>query len=92
MSARPNPASYMIHFAWSKPLQQAGTLRLFTINGVLVREISVDAGRPGTDMYVADLAPGNYIALLEAGQQRYVKMVIIQRAASILPVRRSERQ
>ncbi len=88
MSARPNPASYVIHFAWTKPLQQAGILRLFTLNGVLAREIPVDAGRPGTDMYVADLASGNYIALLDAGQQRYVKMVLIQRAATSVPIRR----
>ena len=82
MSSRPNPASYVIHFAWIKPLQQAGILRLFMLNGVLAGEIPVAASLTGTDMYVADLIPGNYIAVLDAGPQRYVKTVSIQRSAN----------
>lgn len=87
MSARPNPASYVIHFAWLKPLPQAETLRLFTTNGVLVHETPVSAGSTGTDVYVFDQAPGAYVAVLDAGPQRYVKMVSVQRSAAF-PVRR----
>ena len=80
MSSRPNPATYKIFFAWDTPLEQAGTLRLFTINGVFVTELPVDAGSSGTELYVADRPEGAYVALLEAGAQRYVKVVLIRRS------------
>jgi len=91
MSARPNPASYMIHFAWLKPLPQAGVLRLFSATGELVRETPVSAGSVGIDVFVADQAQGIYFAMLEAGPVKYVKKVIIQRNA-LQPVRRPGRE
>jgi uncharacterized repeat protein (TIGR01451 family) len=91
MSARPNPASYMIHFAWLKPLPQTGVLRLFSATGALVSETPISAGSAGIDVFVADQAQGVYFAMLEAGPVRYVKKVIIQRNA-LQPVRRPGRE
>lgn len=81
MSSRPNPASYVIHFSWSPRLKQAGLLRLFTQNGVPVNETPVAEGSSGADMYVADQPQGAYVAVLEAGPQRYVRLVLVQRPA-----------
>lgn len=80
MSARPNPASYVIHFAWLTPLREPGFLRLFTVNGVPAAEMPVAAGAPGVDLYVADQPPGVYIAVLESEGKRYVQTVVVQRA------------
>lgn len=82
MSSRPNPASYVIHFSWSTRLKQTGLLRLFTQNGVPVNETPVAEGSFGVDIYVADLPQGAYFGVLDAGSQRYVKLVLIQRPAN----------
>lgn len=86
MSARPNPASYVIHFAWLTPLREPGVLRLFTLNGVPTAEMPVAAGLAGVDLYVADQPPGVYIAVLESAGKRYVRTVVVQRVG--LGVRR----
>ncbi|MBL7776400.1 MAG: T9SS type A sorting domain-containing protein [Saprospiraceae bacterium] len=89
MDARPNPAVYSLQLGWAMPLPQPGLLHLYTLTGLPVLEKNVPSGSTGIELYVADLPSGVYLAVLEVGNQRFVKQVVVQRPGG--PVRKAPR-
>lgn len=83
MEARPNPATYVVHFGWASMLPQAGWLRLYAVNGYLLRETPVAAGASGVDVYVADLPDGIYLARLEAAGLSLGQRIVVQHSGGI---------
>jgi hypothetical protein len=83
MLAVPNPAFQQVTFFWKEGNLLPGTLRLFTANGVLAYSMPLEAGVKSAHINPLSVAPGWYIAVMDAGAVRKVKQVLVQRDGGI---------
>lgn len=75
---RPNPAAFRAFCEWGTPAPAPGTLRLFNIWGLPVREVPVELGGTESALEVMGLLPGVYVVWLEADGLRLVKTLVVQ--------------
>lgn len=75
----PNPFGNFVGFTFTGNLSSELTVRLFAVNGQLIREFRFPSGQAYYEISASDLIPGVYIAYLEYGdsasQRSTVKLV-----------------
>jgi hypothetical protein len=61
----PNPAGKQITVEWGKPLQSAGTGKIYDLQGRILMDNPISAGQSAWRVTLQDLAPGTYLIGVE---------------------------
>lgn len=74
----PNPTSAYLYLSLSQPLEQPVQLRLFSVNGALVKQQTLPASKVFFPIDLSHLPNGIYLLQLEEGNFSFVQKVIKQ--------------
>ena len=74
-----NPSQHTLRLLVNSPVAQPIELSLQTVNGQVInrREVRVTVGQTKLDMDVTNLAVGTYLLIVNDGESRYAKRVLI---------------
>lgn len=75
----PNPASTTLHILSEKPFSQSATISLADIFDRKIYQAALQKGLKNTDISVTELPAGIYYLILQQGEKRYSKKIIISK-------------
>ncbi len=78
ITVSPNPASTTIHIGFSTLLNQQVEVRLFALNGALMRNQTLPPGAAYYSIDLRQIPGGLYFLQLQQGETRFVQKMIVQ--------------